>query len=62
MEKTYYRWKKKYGGLRMDHAKSLKDLEKESASLKRFLAEPELDKATLRAAASGNFSARGGDA
>ena len=54
-EQTYYRWKKKYGGLRMDQAKRLKDLEKENARLKRLLADAELDKAILREAASGNF-------
>ena len=54
-DKTYYRWKKEYGGLRMDQAKRLKDLEKENARLKRLLADAELDKAILREAASGNF-------
>jgi len=54
-EQTYYRWKKEYGGLRMDQAKRLKDLEKENARLKRLLADAELDKAILREAASGNF-------
>ncbi len=52
-EQTYYRWKKKHGGLRMDQAKRLKDLEKENARLKRLLADAELDKAILREAASG---------
>jgi putative transposase len=54
-EQTYYRWKKKFGGLRTDQAKRLKDLEKENARLKRLLADAELDKAILREAASGNF-------
>jgi transposase-like protein len=54
-EQTYYRWKKEYGGLRMDQAKRLKELEKENARLKRLLADAELDKAILREAASGNF-------
>ena len=52
-EQTYYRWKKKYGGHRMDQAKRLKDREKENARLKRLLADAELDKAILREAASG---------
>ena len=43
--------KKKYGGLRMDQAKRLKDLEKENAGLKRLLADAELDKPILREAA-----------
>ena len=54
-EQTYYRWKKEYGGLRMDQAKRLKELEKENARLKRLLADAELDKAILKEAASGNF-------
>jgi putative transposase len=54
-EQTYYRWKKKFGGLRIHQAKRLKDLEKENARLKRLLADAELDKAILREAASGNF-------
>ena len=54
-EQTYYRWKKEYGGLRMDQAKRLKDLEKENARLKRLLADAELDKTILKEAASGNF-------
>jgi len=54
-ERTYYRWRKEYGGIRMDQAKRMKDLEKENARLKRLLADAELDKAILREAASGNF-------
>ena len=54
-EQTYYRWKKRFGGLRMDQAKRLKELEKENSRLKRLLADAELDKAILREAASGNF-------
>ena len=52
---TYYRWRKEYGGLKIDQAKRLKDLEKENARLKRLLADAELDKSILREAASGNF-------
>ena len=54
-EQTYYRWKKKYGGLRMDQAKRLKELEKENSRLKRLLADAELDKAILREVAEGKF-------
>jgi putative transposase len=54
-EQTYYRWKKKFGGLRIDQAKRLKEPEKENSRLKRLLADAELDKAILREAASGNF-------
>jgi transposase-like protein len=54
-EQTYYRWRKEYGGMKLDQARRLKDLEKENGRLKRLLAEAELDKAILRGAASGNF-------
>lgn len=50
---TYYRWRKEYGGLKIDQAKHLKDLEKENARLKRLLADAELDKSILKEAASG---------
>ena len=53
-EQTYYRWRKEYGGLRMDQAKRLKELEKENIRLKKLVAEAELDKAILKEAASGN--------
>ena len=54
-EQTYYRWKKKFGGLRMDQAKRLKELEKENSRLKRLLADAELDKAILREVAEVKF-------
>jgi hypothetical protein len=54
-EQTSYRWKKKFGGLRIDQAKRLKEVEKENSRLKRLLADAELDKAILREEASGNF-------
>ena len=54
-EQTYYRWKKKYGGLRMDQAKRLKDLEKENARLRRAVSDLTLDKLILQEAARGNF-------
>ena len=54
-EQTYYRWRKEYGGLKVDQAKRLKALEQENARLKRLVAEAELDKAILREAAAGNF-------
>lgn len=52
---TYYRWRKEYGGMKVDQAKRLKELEKENARLKRLLADAELDKAILKEAASGNW-------
>jgi transposase-like protein len=54
-ENTYYRWRREYGGMKVDQARRLKDLEKENARLKRLLAEAELDKAILREAASGKY-------
>ncbi len=54
-EQTYYRWRKEYGGLRMDQAKRFKQLEKENARLKKLVAEKELDIAILKEAAEGNF-------
>jgi len=54
-EQTYYRWRKEYGGLKVDQARRLKELERENARLKKLLAESELDKAILKEAASGNF-------
>ncbi len=52
---TYFRWRKEYGGMKVDQAKRLKTLEQENARLKRLLADAELDKAILREAAKGNF-------
>jgi len=52
---TYYRWRKRYGGLKMDQAKKLKDLEKENAQLKKVVADLVLDKAILKELAQGNF-------
>jgi transposase-like protein len=54
-DQTYYRWRKEYGGLRMDQAKRLKDLEKENVQLKKVVADLTLDNAILKEAASPNF-------
>ena len=54
-DQTYYRWRKEYGGLRVDQARRLKELEKENARLKKLVAEKELDNSILREAAEGNF-------
>ena len=40
-EQTYYRWRKEYGGLQVDQARRLKELEQENAKLKRLVSEPE---------------------
>jgi transposase-like protein len=52
---TFYRWRKEYGGLKMDQAKRLKELEKENDKLKRLVAELSLDKQILKDIAEGNF-------
>jgi len=54
-QQTYYRWRKEYGGLRLDQAKRLKDLEKENSKLKRLVAELSLEKQILKDVAEGNF-------
>jgi transposase-like protein len=54
-EQTYYRWRKEFGGLKVDQARQLKDLEKENARLKRAVANLTLDKLILEEAAKGNF-------
>jgi putative transposase len=52
---TYYRWRKEFGGLKLDQAKRLKELERENAKLKRLVAELSLEKQILKDVAGGNF-------
>ncbi len=52
---TYYRWRKEYGGLKLDQARRLKELEKENARLKRVVAELSIEKQVLRDVAQGNL-------
>ena len=52
---TYHRWRKEYGGMSVDQAHRLKDLEVESSRLKRLVADLSLDNAILKEAARGNF-------
>lgn len=52
---TYIRWRKEYGGMRVDQAKRLKDLEKENQRLKKLVADLSLDKAMLEEVNKGNF-------
>ena len=54
-EHTYYKWKKQYGGLRIDQAKRLKELEKENAQLKKVVADQALDNSILKEALRGNY-------
>ena len=55
VDQTYYRWRKEYGGLQLEQAKKLKDLQKENAQLKRALATLTLEKQILKDIAEGNF-------
>ena len=52
---TYYRWRKEYGGMRVDQARRLKEVERENAKLKKLVGELSLDNAILKEAAKGNF-------
>ena len=54
-EQTYYRWRKEYGGMRVEQAKKLKELEKENARLKKLVADLSLDNVILKEVAEGNF-------
>ena len=51
---TYYRWRKEYGGMRIEQAKRLKELEQENSRLKRLVADLSLDNAILKEATRGN--------
>jgi putative transposase len=52
---TYYRWRREYGGLRVEQARKLKGLEKENVRLKKLVADLSLDNAILKEVAEGNF-------
>ena len=54
-EQTYYRWRREYGGMRVEQARRLKELEKENAGLKKLVADLSLDNAILKEATRGNF-------
>ena len=54
-EQTYYRWRKEYGGLEVDQARRMKDLERENVRLKRLVADLSLEKQILKDVASGNL-------
>ena len=54
-EATYHRWRNQFGGLKAEDAKRLKELERENATLKRLLADAELEKVALKEIAKGNF-------
>jgi putative transposase len=54
-EQTFYRWRREYGGLKIEQARRLKALEQENARLRRAVADLTLDKLVLQEAARGNF-------
>ena len=54
-EQTYYRWRKEYGGLSIDKARKLKEVERENAQLKKLVADLSLDNAILKEVSKGNF-------
>ena len=54
-EQIYYRWRKEYGGMRVEQAERLKELERENARLKKLIADLSLDNSILKEAARGNF-------
>ena len=54
-EQSYYRWRKEYGGIQVDQARKMKDLERENARLRRLVADLSLEKQVLADVASGNL-------
>ena len=54
-EQTYYRWRKEYGGMEVDQARRLKELDLENQRLKRLVADQALDLSILKETARGNF-------
>ena len=54
-ENTYHRWRNQYGGMKAQDAKRLKELERENATLKRIVADKELEVVALKEVAKGNW-------
>jgi transposase-like protein len=54
-EQSYYRWRREYGGLKLNQAKRFKDLERENERLKKAVSELTLDKMILKEAAEGKY-------
>jgi len=55
VEQTFYRWRKEYGGLQVEQARKLKELQKENAQLRRAIADLTVEKQVLKDIAEGNF-------
>ena len=55
VEQTFYRWRKEYGGLQIEQARRLKELQKENAQLRRAIADLTVEKQVLKDIAEGNF-------
>lgn len=54
-EHTFYKWRQRYGGMKVDEAKRLKDLERENQQLKKLVADLSLDNQMLKEVARGNY-------
>lgn len=54
-EQTYYKWRKEYGGMRVDQAKRLKEIEQENSRLRKLVADLSLDNAILKETIRGNY-------
>ena len=54
-DQSYYRWRKEYGGMKVDQAKKYKELEQENTRLKRLVADLSLDNSMLKEISKGNF-------
>lgn len=54
-EATYHGWRNQYGGMKADDVKRLKELERENATLKRIVADKELEVVALKEISRGNW-------
>lgn len=54
-DQTYYKWRKEYGGMRVDQAKRLKEIEQENSRLRKLVADLSLDNAILKETVRGNY-------
>ncbi len=54
-EKTYFRWRKEYGGLKLDQVRRMKELEQENSRLRKAVSDLTIDNQILKEVAKGNF-------